>query len=80
MSEGDKGQPAQIVEVGKEQAGLQAADYFVLALQRLFERHEDRYATYLWPAFRLVQDVDDRRKADYGMYYTQKRATQRDST
>ena len=54
------------------QAGLQAVDYFVWALQRLFERHEERYVTYLWPAFRLVQDVDDRRKADYGMYYTQK--------
>ncbi len=55
------------------QAGLQAVDYFVWALQRLFERHEDRYVTYLWPAFRLVQDVDDRRRADYGMYYTQKK-------
>ena len=57
----------------KEQAGLQAVDYFVWALQRLYERHEERYVTYLWRAFRLVQDVDDRRKAGYGMYYTQKK-------
>ena len=57
----------------KEQAGLQAVDYFVWALQRLYERHQERYVTYLWRAFRLVQDVDDRRKAGYGMYYTQKK-------
>ena len=57
----------------KEQAGLQAVDYFVWALQRLYERHEDRFVTYLWPAFRVVQDVHDRRKVGYGMYYTQKR-------
>ena len=57
----------------KEQAGLQAVDYFVWALQRLYERHEERYVSYLWRAFRLVQDVDDRRQAGYGMYYTQKK-------
>ena len=57
----------------KEQAGLQAVDYFVWALQRLYERYEERYVTYLWQAFRLVQDVHDRRKAGYGMYYTQKK-------
>lgn len=57
----------------KEQAGLQAVDYFVWALQRLYERHEERYVTYLWQAFRLVQDVHDRRKAGYGVYYTQKK-------
>jgi len=43
------------------------------ALQWLYERHEDRFVTYLWPAFRVVQDVHDRRKVGYGMYYTQKR-------
>ena len=57
----------------EEQAGLQAVDYFVWALQRLYERHQERYVSYLWRAFRLVQDVDDRRQADYGMYYTQKK-------
>ena len=57
----------------KEQAGLQAVDYFVWALQRLYERHDERYVTYLWRAFRLVQDVDDRRRGGYGMYYTQKK-------
>ena len=60
------------VATPKGQASLQAVDYFVWALQRLYERGEDRYVRYLWPAFRLVQDIDDRRQAGYGVYYTQK--------
>ena len=47
----------------KEYAGLQAVDYFVWALQRLYERDEDRFLTYLWEAFRLVHDLDDTRQS-----------------
>lgn len=54
-------------------AGLQAADYFLWALQRLYERGEDRYVRYLWSAFRLVHDIDDTRRRSYGEYYNQKR-------
>lgn len=54
-------------------AGLQAVDYFTWALQRLYEMNEDRYVTYLWPSIHLVQDIDDKRSAGYGMYYTQKK-------
>ena len=53
--------------------GLQAVDYFLWALQRLYERREDRFVGLLWPAFSLVHDIDDRREAAYGVYYTQKR-------
>jgi hypothetical protein len=42
-------------------------------LQRLYERSEDRFVTYLWPMFRLVVDMDDKREAEYGVYYTQKK-------
>jgi len=56
-----------------QHAGLQAVDYFTWALQRLFEKGEDRYISYLWPAFRLVEDMDDNREAGYGTYYTQKK-------
>jgi hypothetical protein len=52
-------------------AGLQAVDYFLWALQRFYERSEDRFLNLLWPAFRLVHDDDTRRKK-YGEYYTQK--------
>lgn len=54
-------------------AGLQAVDYFTWALQRLYEMGEDRYLTYIWPACHLVQDIDDKRIAGYGSYYTQKK-------
>jgi hypothetical protein len=56
-----------------ESPGLQAADYFLWALQRLYERGEDRYVELLWPAFRLVHDLDDTREARYGVYYSQKK-------
>jgi hypothetical protein len=56
-----------------EQPALQATDYFLWALQRLYERHEERYVSFLWPACSLVHDLDDRRRARYGIYYTQKK-------
>ena len=56
-----------------ESAGLQVADYFLWALQRLYERREGRFVELLWSAFRLVHDVDDTREAQYGVYYTQKK-------
>ena len=57
----------------KEHAGLQAVDYFLWALQRLYERDEERYLLYLWDAFRLVHDIDDMRETSYGVNYTQKK-------
>lgn len=48
---------------------LQAADYFLWALQRVYTRGEDRYLSFLWPRTRLVHDVDDRRKSAFGVYY-----------
>jgi hypothetical protein len=56
-----------------ETAGLQAADYLLWALQRFYERREERYLQYAWPLVRLVHDVDDTRTAQYGVYYTQKK-------
>jgi hypothetical protein len=54
-------------------AGLQVADYFLWALQRLYEKREGRFVELLWSEFRLVHDVDDTREAQYGVYYTQKK-------
>ena len=53
--------------------GLQAADYFLWALQRFYERGEDRFLKLLWPSFRLVRDLDDTKKHKYGEYYSQKK-------
>jgi len=60
-----------------ENACLQAADYFLWALQRLIERGEERYWSLLWPRVRLVIDHDDTRKSRAGVYYTQKRPLNR---
>ena len=56
-----------------ERASLQAVDYFTWALQRLYEKGEDRYFNYLWNSIHLVKDIDDKRVAGYGVYYTQKK-------
>jgi hypothetical protein len=52
---------------------LQAVDYFLWALQRTFERHEDRFLQYLWPQCSLVVDADDKRANEYGAYYTKRK-------
>lgn len=53
-------------------AGLQAVDYFTWALQRLYERGEDRHLSALKSQFSLVHDIDDISIAKYGVYYTQR--------
>jgi hypothetical protein len=66
--------PLNVVpRLAHEAAGLQAVDYLLWALQRLYERREERYLQYVWPLVRLVHDVDDTRTAQYGVYYTQKK-------
>jgi hypothetical protein len=57
----------------EDHGGLQAVDYFLWALQRLYERGEERYLTFLWPKVSLVHDIDDTTTAPYGAYYTKKK-------
>ena len=65
--------PVEVLDATpSEAAGLQAADYFLWALQRLYERDEERYWQYVWPSVSLVHDVDDTRENTYGEYYTQR--------
>jgi hypothetical protein len=69
-----KQSPVQVIpNTPQNNACLQATDYFLWALQRLYEKGEERYISYLWQSFRLVQDIDDRRSANYGVYYTEKK-------
>ena len=66
----------------QHEAGLQAVDYFLWALQRVYEHRTeqgcDRYLNALWEAGKvsLVVDADDKRKAEYGAYYTRKKPLQ----
>lgn len=55
------------------EAGLQAVDYFLWALQRTFEKHEDRFLQLLWLQCSLVIDADDTRAKGYGTYYTKQK-------
>ncbi len=59
-----------------DEPALQAVDYFLWALQRTFEKREDRYLKLLWPQCSLIVDVDDTRKAEYGAYYTREKPLQ----
>lgn len=42
----------------KKYAGLQAVDYFLWALQRFYERGEERYVNLIWPQTSMVCDLD----------------------
>jgi len=65
--------PIEIMAATPEQAGgLQAVDYILWALQRLYERGEDRYWEYIADKVSLVHDVDDTRENGDGAYYTKK--------
>jgi len=55
----------------KQEAGLQAVDYFLWALQRLYERGEDRFWEVVRSRIGLVSDMDDTRSAPWGVHYTQ---------
>jgi hypothetical protein len=51
---------------------LQIADYSLWALQRCYERGEDRFLRAIWSKVSLIHDVDDPHGKDYGTFYTRK--------
>ncbi|MCK4340343.1 MAG: DUF3800 domain-containing protein [Phycisphaerae bacterium] len=53
-----------------ERAGLQVIDYYLWALQRLYERAEVRFFNMLADDFRLIMDLDDMRHKPYGEWYS----------
>jgi hypothetical protein len=55
----------------RNHGGLQAVDYFLWALQRFYERSENRYLSVVWPKVRIVMDIDDQRNKGYGEWYSQ---------
>lgn len=60
------------VDAAKNSAGLQAADYYLWALQRLYEKQEDRYLDYLAHQIGVIIDIDDQSNQHYGEFYTRK--------
>lgn len=55
-----------------QEPGLQVADYCLWALQRCYERHEDRFLQAIWPKVSLIHDVDAPGGKGYGVYLTRK--------
>ncbi len=55
--------PSQVV-------GLQVVDYYLWALQRLYEREEDQFFKPLAQKYRLIMDLDDKRNKGYGEWYS----------
>jgi hypothetical protein len=53
-------------------ACLQAVDYHLWALQRLYERGEAESYEKVRAAYRLIMDLDDKRTAEYGEWYTER--------
>lgn len=51
-------------------AGLQVIDYYLWAVQRLFERGEDRFFGAIQSDCRLIMDLDDTRRKPYGEWYS----------
>lgn len=49
---------------------LQATDYFLWALQRFYEKGEDRFWSFVWPKVRAVYDMDETREHSFGTIYT----------
>jgi hypothetical protein len=55
--------------LSRHHAGLQAVDYYLWALQRCYERGEDRFLRNIWDHCKLIIDIDDKRNNKYGEYY-----------
>jgi hypothetical protein len=69
-----------VVNSGPAQhAGLQAVDYFLWALQRVYEKGEDRFWSFVWPKVRAVHDLDDTREHSFGTIYTPQKPLTREA-
>jgi hypothetical protein len=50
--------------------GLQVIDYCLWAVQRLYVKQEDVYFNLINDKYKLIIDVDDKKKNQYGEYYS----------
>ncbi|MCF7992862.1 MAG: DUF3800 domain-containing protein [Thiohalocapsa sp.] len=53
--------------------GLQAADYYLWALQRFYERREQRFLELIWPQVGEIHDLDRLEKGRRGVFYTKQK-------
>ncbi len=57
--------------------GLQSVDYYLWALQRFYERHEDRFLDLIWPQVGEIHDLDHLEKGRRGIFYSKQRPLDR---
>lgn len=70
----DSNAPIEVLCMPSEASGsLQAVDYFLWALQRVYTKGEDRFLAALWSRISLIVDVDDRRHSSAGCYYSREK-------
>lgn len=62
-----------IASTPPESSGLQAVDYFLWAVQRYYERREDRYIELLWDKVVEIEDMDRIENGRKGVTYSKKR-------
>jgi hypothetical protein len=58
------------VALSSKVIGLQVIDYYLWALQRLYERGDDQFFLPLAKNYSMIMDLDDRRRKNYGEWYT----------
>lgn len=67
----DSSAPIQITaESPQSTANLQVVDYYLWALQRAYEKCEDRFILSINEHIGVIHDVDDTRQVKYGEYYS----------
>jgi hypothetical protein len=54
-------------------SGLQAVDYYLWALQRFYERGEERYLDLIWPQVGEIHDLDRLENGRRGVFYTKQK-------
>lgn len=57
------------IALSSDVVGLQVIDYYLWALQRLYERNDDQFFLPLAKDYRLIKDLDDKRNNAYGEWY-----------
>lgn len=53
--------------------GLQAVDYYLWALQRFYERREERFVELIWPQVHEIHDLDRVEDGKRGVFYTKRK-------
>lgn len=53
--------------------GLQAVDYYLWALQRFYERGEERFLDLIWPQVGEIHDLDRLENGRRGVFYTKQK-------